>query len=819
MGLGAIIFGITLIWISTLKLPDLESFDARKVANSTKIYDRTGEVVLYDLHDEVKRTVIPFDSMGIYIKNATVAIEDSEFYQHHGIRVKAIMRAVFTNLLNGDLLGGQGGSTITQQVVKNTLLTSDRTITRKIKEWVLALKMETIMSKEEILALYLNDIPYGGNHYGIEEASKNFFGIDPADLSLAQASYLAAIPKAPTFFSPYGTNRDKLEDRKNTVLFRMKELGFITEEEYTAALAEVVTFLPSEAGGIKAPHFVFFIKQYLEEKYGADMVESGGLKVITTLDYKLQERAEKIIFDYMKGDKKGTMTDENAGLLAMDPKTGQILVMVGSRDYFDEEIDGNFNVTLAQRQPGSSFKPFVYSTAFKKGYTPETVLFDVPTEFSTLCDSYGFPNPGVSADACYMPQNYDGLYHGPMTIREALGRSMNVPAVETLYLAGIDDSIKTAKDMGITTLVDRSRYGLSLVLGGGEVRLVEMVGAYGSFATGGTRHPYTGILSISTSDGKELEAFTDSSLSVLPENVALQISDILSDNEARTPTFGANSKLYFPGRQVAVKTGTTNDFKDSWIIGYTPSFVAGAWVGKNDNTAMKKGVSSAPFWHDFMEATLAELPSENFEKPTLDDPETLKPVLRGIWQGGANFTIDSISGKLATDLTPIETRVDKVSPNVHSILHWVDKNDPRGPIPENPANDPAYIHWETAVQNWWSKNQSQYGAMVGVQPDEYDDIHTKDNQPIPEIDGINEKNSYDADETITLQISGESNYPLKKADIFLNNKFLGSTQAPGLTFSFTPSDTSELGSTNDIRVILYDSVYNSGQETVTLKIK
>src|SRR5258708_5339568 len=385
LGAGIFVFMLSLfvIWVSSQSIPDFNSFDVRKIVNSTKIYDRTGKILLYDIHNNVRRTNIPFDQMGINIKNATVAVEDSDFYNHSGIKLTSILRAALADIFH--IGQTQGGSTITQQLVKNTLLNSKRSLGRKIKEWILAIKVDRALPKEKILELYLNEVPYGGTVYGIEEASKNYFNKDAADLTMAEAAYLAAIPQSPTYLSPYGKNLDKLEERKNFVLSRMRDLNFISQADYKAAKNEKVSFAPQSLGTIKAPHFVFFLKDYLTQKYGEDEVQNGGLKVTSTIDYDLQSKGEEIV-------KEGALLNEknwngkNAGLVAIDPKTGQILTMVGSRDYFDKMIQGNYNVATAHRQPGSSFKPFIYATAFEKGFTPDTVLFDLPTEFQTTCD-------------------------------------------------------------------------------------------------------------------------------------------------------------------------------------------------------------------------------------------------------------------------------------------------------------------------------------------------------------------------------------------------------------------------------------------------
>jgi len=821
-GVFILLFGVTLVWLSSLKIPDFNSFENRKVINSTRIYDRTGEILLYDIHQDVKRTGVSFDKMGFNIKNATVAIEDSEFYNHSGIRVTSTLRAIFSNLFNFGI--GGGGSTITQQLVKNTLLTSEKGYARyirKIKEWVLAVKIDKSMPKEKILEYYLNEVPYGGNVYGIQEASKTYFNKNAIDLTLAEASYLASIPQSPTLLSPYGKNRDKLETRKNLVLSRMLELGFISKEEYDKAKKEIVTFIPQATMGIRAPHFVFFIKDYLEKKYGIEAVERGGFKVTTTLDIDLQEKAEQFV-------KSGALQNEkdwngkNAALVAIDPKTGQILTMVGSRDYFDKNIDGNYNVTTASRQPGSSFKPFIYATAFNKGFTPDTVLFDLPTEFQTTCDATGRALSGHNQANCYMPDNYDGKFRGPMSLRDALGQSINLIAVKLFYLAGLSDSLKTAESMGISTLQDISRYGLTLVIGGGEVSLLDMTSAYGVFANSGIKNPYTGILKIENLSEKILEEFKANPQEILPKNTALTVSDILSDEKARTPTFGAHSALFIPNRSVAAKTGTTNNNRDAWIIGYTPSLVVGVWAGNNDNVPMKKGgaAMAGPIWNKFMNEALKNLPNESFEKPDLEvDPIKVKPILRGFWQGNENFFIDKISGKLATENTPKETLQEKVITNVHSILYWVDRNDISGQAPLNPESNPQFSHWEIPVQRWWAQNRDKYPITTwSEKPVLFDDIHTDISAPVVSILEPNEETIYSPDQRINLKIFNSGIFPIQKIDIFINGIYLGAVQPP-FNFSFKPAELENLQTDNELKIISYDTVYNRDEINLNFKVE
>jgi 1A family penicillin-binding protein len=686
-----------LVWISTLDIPDLSAFEERRVLQSTKIYDRTGEILLYDLGKDVRRTVVPISEISHHIKNATIAIEDDQFYQHHGIRPTAILRAGWANFTEGDLLGGQGGSTITQQVIKNSVLDRDKTLTRKIKEAILAIKLERELTKDEILAVYLNESPYGGTIYGVEEAAQAFFGKSAKDVTLPQAAYLAALPQAPTFLSPYGNNRERLDARQRLVLERMKINNFITEEEYQAALATTTEFLPQAVSGIRAPHFVMYVREQLVEKYGEETLAERGLRVITTLDWELQEAAEKIVAE------KGAANIErfgatNAGLVATDPKTGDLLVMVGSRDYFAEDIDGNFNIATANRQPGSAIKPFAYAAAFDRGYLPQTIVYDVRTQFSPLCP----PDSTSSESPCYSPNNYNNRFVGPISLRNALAQSLNIPAVKVLYLAGMRSTLKLAADMGLTTLGDPDRFGLTLVLGGGEVKLVDMTYAYGVFANEGVKATPRSILRIEDSRGIVIDETAVETTRVLDRNVALMISDVLSDNVARTPLWGANSQVNFPGRAVASKTGSTNNLRDAWLMGYSPSIAVGTWVGNNDNTPMGGGLSGlivTPMWRAFFDVALAKRDPDNqdmFAQPTIT-LEGVKPIIRGDYL--------ELTSNIGTSTGDIKNALG----NIHSILHFVDRDNPLGPYPTNPGNDPQYENWEWAVQRW---KEETYGEVL-----------------------------------------------------------------------------------------------------------
>lgn len=648
--------------------------------------------MLYDIHGEEKRTVIPWEKIPESIKEASLAAEDSNFYNHKGLDIKGIIRAFFRNLQNFEI--SEGGSTITQQLVKKALLGDERTITRKIKDLTYSIEIERRFTKDQILWMYLNQIPYGSNLYGIEEASKAFFGKSAESLTNAEAATIAALVRAPSYYSPYGNHVPELLARKDFVLERMYNLGFIDEQELTASKNQELVFKKT-IEKIAAPHFVIMVKDYLSSKYGEDMVESGGFKVISTLDAKLQTIGEEVVEKYSKINKERYKAS-NAALVAIDPQTGDLLTLVGSADYFDIENEGNFNVATGKRQPGSAFKPFAYATALNKGYTDYTVLFDLKTEFNPNCSPDGNQTKDRFGQDCYHPKNYDGLYRGPVTIRQSLAQSLNVPSVKTLYLADIDETIELAKKMGITTLDERSRFGLSLVLGGAEVRLVDMASAYGVFAADGMRNPWTIIQRIESSDGLVLEEKKDDPQRVLDEQVARMINDILSDNSARAPVFGYSSSLYIAGRDVAAKTGTTQDNKDAWVVGYSPSLVTGVWTGNNKNepmTSQGAGISaSGPMWHEFMVRSLDSFPNTKFISPA---PFSANKIMLD-----GNYIYNS----------------DGSSAQYHSILYYVDRNNPQGPFPADPYKDVQFSNWEWPVQNIFAPRQP-VPALPSPSPD------------------------------------------------------------------------------------------------------
>ncbi len=669
-------------------LPPLEAIGERTVAESTKIYDRTGGVLLYEIHGEERRTTVPWEEIPDAVKQATIAIEDANFYNHPAFDWKSIVRALLVNLSRGGVV--QGGSTITQQLAKKAFLSDERTLTRKIRELALSIQLERRFTKSEILELYLNQIPYGANAYGVESASRAYFGKSVRDASLAESALLAALPKAPSYYSPWGSHTDELHARKDRALDKMADLGFITAAERDAAKAADLAFA-KPATNIRAPHFALAVVEELNREYGEDFVRTAGLTVRTTLDPKLQELAERVVQEGAARNEelyKGT----NAALVAQDAKTGEVVALVGSRDYFDTARDGNFNVaTQGLRQPGSAIKPFVYLTAFQKGYTPNTVLFDLETEFDTTGDP----------EKSYKPQNFDERFRGPVTLRQALAQSINVPSVKTLYLAGIPDVLQTAARFGITTLTDRRRYGLSLVLGGGEVKLSDLVGAYAVFAEEGVRHKQKLVLRVDR-DGRALYEARDAPELVAEPQYARLVNDILTDADARSALFQNSLGLtVYPGHQVALKTGTTNDYRDAWAIGYTRSLVVGVWAGNNDNAPMERRggsiLAAVPIWNAFMKEALADRPLETFTRP--EPTLTGKPVLDG------EHLISYRSG-------------DKLFPQLHDILFYVDRENPRGPEPRKPDADSQFGNWEEPVAAWGKAHVP--------------DFLTAYNQPLPE---------------------------------------------------------------------------------------
>lgn len=820
LGLLTSILAVFIVFVYFSKdLPDPGKISSRFIAESTKIYDRTGEHLLYEVHGEEKRTQISFNEMPEVLRYATISLEDQDFYNHHGIKLTSILRSVFKDIINFGK--AQGGSTITQQFVKNSLLTNEKTLIRKIKEVILSLELETKFSKDQILAMYLNEIPYGSNAYGIEAAAQTFFGKPARELTLDEAALISALPQATAYYSPYGLHTDALIGRKDFALKTMARLGYITQEQSDEAInTPTLSKLQPQKNIFAAPHFVMYIKDYLQQKYGDSAVEQGGLKVYTTLDWDKQQAAEKAVAEGAEKNSK-TYGAGNAALVAMDPKTGQILAMVGSKDYFKESepkgcvtgkncvFEPNVNVAVSLLQPGSSFKPYVYLTAFEKGYTPETNIWDVDTNFS------------IEDGKTYDPKNYDGKNSGLMQMKDALARSLNVPAVKTLYLAGVSDSIATAHKMGITTLNQPDRYGLSLVLGGGEVRLIDHVNAFSTFATGGIHHDTASILRIEDSKGAILEKYSQNSgEKVIDEKYISMIDYILSTNSLRAPVFGDRNPLSFTNRPVAAKTGTTNEWRDGWTMGYTPSLAVGVWAGNNDHSIMKQGADgilvAAPIWRSFMDVTLSNYNVEQF--PKYEPEETGKAILDGKLEMKKELKVCKIPGTkndycLATSACPDNEVEKKKFSDTHSILYYVNKEAPREDAPKKPENDPQFDNWEKGVKNWLKENKFSTDSL----PTE--DCKEKDFSSYKlQIDSISPSEG----QTITsspVNISAKISAPfgVKNATLSVNGTEISSSSSDSISVSYSIPDDKK-NSSLTITVDAKDNNDNTDSKSVKLDV-
>lgn len=748
----------TVLWWSR-DLPDPQAIDNRRARESTKIFDASGTHLLYEI-GEVHRTRVPLDQISTQLRQATLAAEDDQFYQHHGLDLAGIIRGVVVKPLTGYRI--QGGSTITQQLIKNSILTSERTLRRKIKEAVLALELEQRFSKDQILEMYLNDIPYGSRTAGVEAAAQTYFGGRAADVSLAQAAILAALPKAPTYYSPYGSHFEDLKRRQENILDRMVDLGMVERPRAQAAKEEQLQFLPAREN-IQAPHFVFYVKELLEEEYGERVVEQGGLHVITTLDMRLQTMAEDTLKKNV--ERLANAGASNAALVAIDPKTGDILAMVGSVDYFNEEIDGNVNVAVRHRSPGSSIKPFVYAAAFQKGYTPETLLLDAETDFGQG----------------YKPKDYDLGERGPISMRLALANSLNIPAVQTLYLAGVRNATELAQAMGMESLNDPDRYGLSLVLGGGEVRLLDETAAYGVFANEGVHHPARALLKVTSHDQQLFDASEQENpgQNVLDPQITRLVTSILSDNSARALIFGTGSPLQLGSRPVAAKTGTAQEFRDGWTMGYTPSLVTGVWVGNNDNSPMKERSDAvrvaAPIWNQFMREALAGTPIEQFVRPAplANVPAGILtgqlPEVKAKWVAETNsaYTLDC----------PVAVGQPRTFKELHNLLFYVRKDRPQGPPPDTAESDPQFDNWEQAVRRWRDKHNAAKKDDPN-QPLYVDSLPTPtcgitSSEELPKVRIVEPNTTVLRTSPVTIKVEVDSPRPLREVRFTLDGQELG----------------------------------------------
>lgn len=686
---GIVLMVLIFFWFSR-DLPEPGKLIDAQAENSTRIYDRN-DIPLYSVYENVNRTYVALDQIPKDLQQATISVEDKNFYKNNGFSIAGYIRGLIIDPIFRRRV--TGGSTITQQLVKNVLLTSERSLPRKVKELVLSIQVDKRYSKEEILEMYLNDVPYGGTAIGVEAASESYFGKKVKDLNLAESALLAGLPQSPSSYSPFSGN-DYYIARSQVVLKAMREQGYINKDEEKKALEEIkkMKFTKRDSVSMKAPHFVIYVKQILASQFGESAVETGGLQVKTTLDYELQKKSEDIVkeeIEKLKGYRVG-----NGAAVVSDPKTGEVLAMVGSKDYFDEKGDGNFNVALANRQPGSSLKPIVYATAFEKGYTPSTMLMDVKTDF---------PN---GSGGLYSPVNYDGKFRGPVQVRFALGNSLNIPAVKMLAKVGIKDVMEKGYEMGLEnwepTTANMQDVGLSLVLGGREVSLMNEITAYSVFANKGIKQEPVTILEVKDAKGKTLYKYKEKKgIKVLSEEIAFLISHILLDNNARSDAFGPNSALNIPG--VAVKTGTTDQKRDNWTIGYTPSVVAGVWVGNNDNSPMNPAIASgvtgaSPIWRKIMLAAIEVKKKEEFKKP----------------DGVIAVEVDTLGGGMPTSGKPTRSEyfVKGTEPTSESPIYkkkddkiyiWIRESDPVSVDGKN--------LWQEGIDKWieeFHKDDSLY---------------------------------------------------------------------------------------------------------------
>lgn len=796
----AIIFILILFAWYSRDLPDPNKIIDRSIVQSTKIYDKTGDTLLYDVHGNVQRTLIEVSDLPSYVVNATIAIEDKTFYTHKGISVWGIIRGQIVPRLKGQR--AQGGSTLTQQFVKNAILTDERSIERKIKEWILSYQIEQKYSKQEILKMYFNEIPYGSVLYGIESASNYYFDKHAKDLTIAEAAALAAMPQAPSYYSPYGPNREELIGRQQYILGLMLKQKYITQEEHDNAIAEKIVFKQKESN-IKAPHFVFYVKDELTEILGEKLVEQGGLKVITTLDYKKQEFAENLIKE-KTANYPSKYNANNAALLSIDVKNGDILSMVGSRDFFDDSIDGQVNITLSKRQPGSSIKPLVYTLAFEKGYQPETIVFDVPTIFKT-----------DSGD--YTPNNYDMKTRGPIALRNALAGSLNIPSVKVLYLTGIPSVLDFLKNVGYTTIGTADRYGLSLVLGGLEVKMMDHLNGFATLAREGVEKPVRSILKVEDSKGNVLyEAEEPKGKKVMDQEATRKTTSILSDNSARSFIFGENNYLTLGDIPVAAKTGTTNDFNDAWTIGYTPYIATAVWVGNNDNKKMSSGadgsVVAAPIWNAYMREALKDVPKTGFSG--YQKQEISKPMLGGAMMQETKVNINSATGLLATENTPASSVIEKVFKKVHNILYYVNREDPLGNMPEDPSVDPNYASWEFSVQKWAQENNID----TSDPPTEYDTTYKEEDKPdLNIVSPLDNSTIRENNVNIEVSVNAKNGNTIDRIIYKIDNKPMVSSRTYPYSYNYVFDSSFENGE-HDLSVTVYDQNGNFRENKIRFNV-
>lgn len=767
--LGIIAFFVMFIWFSK-DLPQPGQV-IRREGYSSKIYDRDGEL-LYDLFDEERRQPSRIEDIPDVLKNATIAIEDRDFYKHGGFDFLTIIRIPYNLIFRKRVVGG---STLTQQLVKNALLTNERTIIRKFKELVLSIQIERKFSKDEILTMYLNEAPYGGNLWGVATAVETYFDKPMNELTIVESAFLAGLPQRPSVYSPYSARLDEDGEpywkmRTQAVLSAMKENAYISSEEYDQSLEELDSLsFDRTISEIKAPHFVFYVQSQLEEMFGEELLLKGGLSVITTLDWELQELAQTVVTEEVEAVAKYDIG--NGAALVLQPQTGEILGMVGSKDYFDEEIGGQFNVTAdGLRQPGSAIKPITYLGMIRRGYTPASMLMDVETTFIRN-----------ELEKNYTPKNYDGQFRGPVSLRQSLGSSLNIPAVKSLAIVGLEEFLTLAYEMGIETfeptVENLQRFGLALTLGGGEVYMLDLAGAYSIFANGGRKVEPIAILKVEDSDGKVLfEHKPTQGKRVIDEGEAFLINHILSDNNARLLAFGANSLLN-TGRPIAVKTGTTNDMKDNWTIGWSSEILVASWVGNNDNTSMSyvaSGITGAsPIWRRIILGSL----DMGYSAPDWQIPSNVEQIEVDAISGYPshdNFPSKfdyAIRGTVPPSPDPIHRLVevckgenDKLATEAKIAAGDYDKREFIFAFEEDPFSEDGVNRWQMGIDAWIdAQDDSRYRV-----PTEYcgdlDDVSVRLRKP-------NDKQNF-KDQEVDVEIRAGSYDGIEKLELYVNDKLL-----------------------------------------------
>ena len=766
--LGIIAFFVMFIWFSR-DLPKPGEV-IRREGYSSKIFDRNGEL-LYDLFEEERRQPSQIGDIPDVLKNATIAIEDRDFYKHGGFDFLTLIRIPYNLVFRKRVVGG---STLTQQLVKNALLTNERTIIRKFKELVLSIQIERKFSKDEILTMYLNEAPYGGNIWGIATAVESYFNKPMSELTIVESAFLAGLPQRPSVYSPYSARLDEAGEpywkmRTQAVLNAMKDNDYISQEEYDQALEELKTLtFERSIAEIKAPHFVFYVQDQLEEMFGEELLLKGGLKVTTTLDWELQELTQAVVSEEVETVAKYDIS--NGAALALQPQTGEILAMVGSKDYFDETV-GQFNVVVdGLRQPGSAIKPITYLGMIRRGFTPATMLMDVETTFNRN-----------ELEKPYTPKNYDGQFRGPVSLRQSLGSSLNIPAVKSLATVGLEEFLTLAYDMGIETFEpspeNLQRFGLALTLGGGEVYMLDLAGAYSIFANGGRKIEPIAILKVENSDGQVLyEHKQTQGARIIDEGEAFLINHILSDNNARLLAFGANSLLN-TGRPIAVKTGTTNDMKDNWTIGWSSEILVAAWVGNNDNSSMSyvaSGITGAsPIWRRIILGAL----DKGYTAPEWQIPSNVEQVEVDSISGYPSHDDFSskfdyvIKGTLPASPDPIHRLVevcedenDKLATEANIAAGDYDKKEFIFAFEEDPFSEDGQNRWQIGIDAWIAAQSDSRYQIPTEYCDDLDDVSVRLKKP-------NDKQNF-KEQTIDIEIRAGSYDGIEKLELYVNDKLL-----------------------------------------------